>query len=432
MASNNQREHSRTHSVNHTLSHMYSAYGDQVSRNISPSVPPPDVSPAPLSNMSPLLQALSEPGYVTPRSIHTHLPPSYSGGLENLSSSHHLSFVDRYPGIRPLSRVALHAPRTLNLQSSERPPTNSPRNPRVALPPTSIPNRIQTPSSSHTRVSSHDTPASRIHSPLGRIQSLSPINARPPVTSNFSPVSRRIPAAQTADPLFLPSSSVNSPRYPSPASGLRYNYTRPHQVSVPATPISRQLDSPFNYQHSPLALITSPVAPIPSPIISPALPSPSTPALPNTKNIPLLTGRTDWGGWHDGVIALLIHSGVLNHVNSPTINPGTYYPPNFVPTYPPIVSTLSSVDEKQTSALWWSRDQIASYIILSRLSPTVRNVIPSRDPNSPVQLSARDFYERLKQYYGGGDYGTAMLVAAKLRTWYCGPSVSVSTFITTW
>jgi hypothetical protein len=362
MASDNQRGHSHAHSIN-TLGHLYSVYGDSVSRNTSPSVPPPRISPAPLSHISSLSQALPEPGNVTPRSLHTPLPPSYSGGLNNLTSSHELSPADRYPGIRPHSRVAVRAPHILNPHSSERPPTseinNSPHNPRVALPPASIHNHIHSSSSSsRTRVSLHDSPALRIHSPhalVGRIQPISPLNARPTAIPNFSPVSRRIPAAQVADPLFLPSSSLNSPRYPSPASGLRYNYTRQNPVSVPVTPVSRHLDSPFNYpQRSPLAPITSPIA---SPVQSPALPSLSTPALPNTKNIPLLTGRADWGAWHDGVITLLLHIGVLNHVNGPA-KPGTYYPPNLLPTYPPELSDFPTTAEEQVSAVWWLKDSV--------------------------------------------------------------------------
>lgn len=83
-------------------------------------------------------------------------------------------------------------------------------------------------------------------------------------------------------------------------------------------------------------------------------------------------------------------------------------------------------------AAWWAMDRIASHIILSRISSTVRLTLPQADLDAPVRIPARDSYTRLKHFYGVGDFGTAMLIASRLRSLFCGPAVSVQAYVTAW
>src|SRR5277367_4811428 len=55
------------------------------------------------------------------------------------------------------------------------------------------------------------------------------------------------------------------------------------------------------------------------------------PANTTTKEIPLLTGKHDWGPWHTAVWTLIDCSNLLGHIHD-TMLPGALYDPDLEPT----------------------------------------------------------------------------------------------------
>src|SRR5882757_2769317 len=74
--------------------------------------------------------------------------------------------------------------------------------------------------------------------------------------------------------------------------------------------------------------------------------------LPSTKDIPLLTGKHDWGPWHSVVRTLILHANVLGHIAEDPL-PDAAYDPDLEPTYPPTIYRGSSSDEKAEFSEWW-------------------------------------------------------------------------------
>jgi hypothetical protein len=59
-------------------------------------------------------------------------------------------------------------------------------------------------------------------------------------------------------------------------------------------------------------------------------------SLPNTKDIPLLTGEHNWGPWHSAVSSLVLCSNLLSHIADDLL-PGAAYDPDLWPTYLPVL-----------------------------------------------------------------------------------------------
>ena len=87
-------------------------------------------------------------------------------------------------------------------------------------------------------------------------------------------------------------------------------------------------------------------------------------SLPNTKDIPLLTGKHDWGPWHSAVSSLILCSNLFSHI-ADDILPGAAYDPDLWLTYPPILQPNSKPEAHHEFSQWWSRDGITTYILTS-------------------------------------------------------------------
>ena len=159
-----------------------------------------------------------------------------------------------------------------------------------------------------------------------RIQSLSPIAFHEPQPLHNFPAS---------PPIHIPNNSLPSPVINLPHPRVRTNTTVPpqHQISF----------------------INS--------------------SLPSTKDVPLLTGKHDWGPWHSAVRTLILNANLLGHIADDPL-PGAAFDPGLWPTYPPTVHQRSSHADLQTFTDWWSRDGIASHILTSRLSSSVLGSLP--------------------------------------------------------
>src|SRR5271168_260276 len=124
----------------------------------------------------------------------------------------------------------------------------------------------------------------------------------------------------------------------------------------------------------------------------------STKTLPTVTHIPILSGRTDFGAWNDGVRTLLLHLGYLGHVSDPP--PAGFTPlPDRVPTYPPPLSDPPFLAELSAHKIWWERDNVASHVLLSRLSSVFRSLLPYDDGDSVSPCTSRVIYEILRETY---------------------------------
>jgi hypothetical protein len=97
--------------------------------------------------------------------------------------------------------------------------------------------------------------------------------------------------------------------------------------------------------------------------------------LPSMKDIPLLTGKHDWGPWHMAVWTLINCSNLLGHVHENML-PGAQYNPDLEPSFPPSITHDSPQHEKDLYSKWWNQDKVAAYILTSQLSLHVLGTIP--------------------------------------------------------
>ena len=237
----------------------------------------------------------------------------------------------------------------------------------------------------------HSRTSQRIQSRTSQhIQSLSPIILKEP---------QPLPTAFNApSPIQMPNNVIPSPQL---------HFHRPRVVRTTIDPLQQPL------QH--------------------ATSSPSS-SLPSTKDVPILTGKHDWGPWHSAVRTLILNANLLGHIADDPL-PNAVFDPGLWPTYPPSVTQRSSPVEIQSFTDWWSRDGVASHILTSRLSTSVLGCLPIANERMGHRRSARTVYFTLRQQYGAGDYSAVMIIEAKLRQLRCLPArggVRVAEFITTW
>ena len=206
-----------------------------------------------------------------------------------------------------------------------------------------------------------------------------------------------LPTAITHSPVHIPNNTTLSPRIHLP---------RPRTVHTAIAPL-QQVQQHVSFANS---------------------------SLPSSKDVPLLTGKHDWGPWHSAVRTLILNANLLGHIADDPL-PGAAFDPGLWPTYPPTVHQRSSHADLQTFTDWWSRDGIASHILTSRLSSSVLGSLPIANERMGHRRSARAVYHTLRHQYGAGYYSTVMVVEAKLRQLRCLPArggVRVSNFITMW
>ena len=119
-----------------------------------------------------------------------------------------------------------------------------------------------------------------------------------------------------------------------------------------------------------------PTAILPTPL--PSVPSTAPKALPSVTHIPILSGRSDFNAWNNGVRSLILYLGYVGHITSPHGTGVTPYPDR-VPSYPPILSGLPSAAELALSRTWWEGDHIVSHILTSCLTTSVLAILPFDD-----------------------------------------------------
>ena len=248
------------------------------------------------------------------------LPPISATGPQHVMSSYPSSTLQYYypssnhaANLAHISTSQAHVPVLENFTHAPLPSASQSHIPSVRRTPTVSPtHNIQT---SHIPNPPFFDQRIHINSPISeRIQSLSPIafhQAQP------------LPAFAAPQPIPLPANPILPPHAP-----------------LPRNPAARAAPDPMHQ----LSFVTS--------------------SLPSTKDVPLLTGKHDWGLWHSAVRTLILNANLLRHIADDPL-PGATFDPGLWPTYPPIVHQRSSHADLQSFTEWWTRDGLASHILTS-------------------------------------------------------------------
>ena len=142
-------------------------------------------------------------------------------------------------------------------------------------------------------------------------------------------------------------------------------------VLFPSQPRHFHHPSHQNFQLPPSHYTSQPLAPslAPDPIFDLSVPysSASAKPLPTVAHIPILSGRTDFSAWNDGVHMLLLHLGHLSHISNPSTL-GTLALPDRAASYPPTLSVPPTPTEVSTYRVWWEQDNNMSSCLAFILS----------------------------------------------------------------
>ena len=215
----------------------------------------------------------------------------------------------------------------------------------------------------------------------------------------------------------------------SPQHASDFHQTPPHIVNhIPQSPPAPLLHIPpqavNNFLPNPPLSIQEPRLP----------PSQKPPTLPSTKDIPKLTGKSDWGKWNTAVVTFITNQQVFGHI-SDGLALGARYDPTFIPSFPPTVYPQSLQADVAEFTHWWSMDGIASHILCSTIESSILNSLPIPNSRLGERRTARDIYTFLQHHYGSGNYNSVANVETKLRAIACGTGtdlITVQEYITTY
>ena len=149
--------------------------------------------------------------------------------------------------------------------------------------------------------------------------------------------------------------------------------------------------------------------------------------LPTVTHIPLLTSKTDFFAWDEGVTTLLRANGLIGHILDPS-DPVDLYRPDRMASPPPTLSSCPLAEELNIFNLWWDRDNVAQHILVSRLGHLPRGHIP---PPNIATRTALSIYQLLTQYYGTCSFADCTELLNSLHNSTC-TSGRVSDYVTKW
>ncbi|RDB27573.1 Retrovirus-related Pol polyprotein from transposon TNT 1-94 [Hypsizygus marmoreus] len=237
---------------------------------------------------------------------------------------------------------------------------------------------------------------------------------------------RRNIRAPTPQPVFHPAPSPH-PR-PAPPPPLLYpipqlpnNRFVPHLDPIPEphihVPIERAqppLPPPYyNVQQHPQHVNYQ------YPIAQTALPTHRTVKLevPSLTNIPLLNTPADWSKWLALVTNTIDGMSLYGHIRDPPLSPDTFVSPANAATYPPLVDHHSTPEEVAAYDAWWTRDNLVSQVLSTRLGAVAFSALPRRrDQDGNPQRTARDILQALRRRFGVGTHGAAQTLKDRFRT----------------
>ena len=289
-------------------------------------------------------------------------------------------------------------------------------------------------------------PTSHSHPPLSGDFVPLPL---PSASQSHIPSLRRTPSVSPIQNIhtqpFAPSPVFDQQNSNHPADFQRIQTFSPVTVAQPQPLPFYAAPQPVPLPPDPIPLPPNPIpatyAHLQHPHLAPIVPHATTlqtsyitSSLPSTKDIPILSGKHDWGPWHSAVHALIMNANLLGHIADDPL-PGAIFDPGLWPMYPPTVHQTSTPAQLQSFTEWWSRDGLASHILTSHLSSSILGSLPIANEHLGHRRSARTVYITLRHHFGAGDYSTVMVIEARLRQLRCLPThrgVCVTDFITTW
>ena len=251
--------------------------------------------------------------------------------------------------------------------------------------------------------------------------------------------------SHTYVPIHMPSSVTTShllhpvsPFHQVPPHMNDYNNAQhiPNNFQPPPFQIPPHFQAQNNFFPHPV--VPAPFQPpynfIPPPAQAP-LPTPRRPpTLPSTKDVPKLTGKSDWGTWNMAMTTLIINQLVFGHI-SDDLDPGARFDPDLAPSLPPIIHLNSPPVDLDEYTHWWSMDGIASHILCSTINAAILNSLPMPNTRLNERRTAHNVYAFLRQHYGSGDYNSVVNVEFKLCALSCSNSaggLSVQDYILTY
>ncbi|PPR08207.1 hypothetical protein CVT24_001427, partial [Panaeolus cyanescens] len=92
----------------------------------------------------------------------------------------------------------------------------------------------------------------------------------------------------------------------------------------------------------------------------------------------------------------------------------------------------SHADDIDAYNNWWSDDNVAQYVITSKLSADIFNAVPPADETCGERRTARFIYSFLRSMYGSGDYSSASIEYEKARALRCKSASNVTNYISKW
>ena len=156
--------------------------------------------------------------------------------------------------------------------------------------------------------------------------------------------------------------------------------------------------------------------------------SPTT--LPMVTHIPLLTGWSDWGPWFAAVGNHIGNLGLIPHVCDDP-KPDDPFDPGRIPSYPPVITVLSTQLELSAWDSWGRSDGIATHILMLQLSSSACSQLPVFNLLSGSQRrTAREVFSHLHRLFGGGDYTSSSALKTQLHNLRCG--ARVLNYMTQW
>ena len=186
-------------------------------------------------------------------------------------------------------------------------------------------------------------------------------------------------------------------------------------LGIPTPPIAHQLYAPLPHRPSSIHSVHSHLPGCTHCTSHSSSHLPTAKTLPTVSHIPLLTSKSDFPAWDEGVMALIHANGLTGHILDPS-EPVDPLCPDRTPTPLPILPPLPSPQELRHLNCWWNEDNIAQHILISRLGTIPRGLLPS--PNI-VTRTALSIYKMLRDFYGTNNHADCVELLNSLHTSFC-------------
>ena len=131
----------------------------------------------------------------------------------------------------------------------------------------------------------------------------------------------------------------------------------------------------------------------------------------------ILTNKSDFFAWDEGVTNLLRVIGLFGHILDPLAPPDPTRP-DCIPTPLPILSTNHTMAETSALACWWNDDNKVQHVLVTRVGTVPCGLLPS---SNVADMTALSIYQILVKFYGTSNYLDCTEVLNTLHNTPCQP-----------